>query len=376
MSEINLEPLLKWPGGKEQELPIILNNKPTFNRYFEPFVGGGAVYFNIDAKEYFINDKSEELVLLYDMIKGQKEELFLLFDSFIKSWSYLREFTIDNFDLFVQLYNQFCNNDISFAELAAQLSNVIHTNTNLVRAINILGVENDLVVIETELFDGLVDKMKRMSSIEKKLGKLSSKDLLDNFETGIKGGYYMYFRYRYNHNSLDSVKRTFLFFFIRNYAYSGMFRYNKKMEFNVPYGGIGYNSKNLIKKVRYYSSSELNRHLSKTTISNADFETFLLKFSPKKDDFIFLDPPYDTEFSTYANNSFGREEQVRLSEYLTTNCLAKWMLIIKKTDFILSLYEDKDLFINSFDKKYLVSFMNRNDKDVQHLLITNYSINK
>jgi DNA adenine methylase len=215
-----------------------------------------------------------------------------------------------------------------------------------------------------------------MSSIEKKLGKLSSKDLLDNFETGIKGGYYMYFRYRYNHNSLDSVKRTFLFFFIRNYAYSGMFRYNKKMEFNVPYGGIGYNSKNLIKKVRYYSSSELNRHLSKTTISNADFETFLLKFSPKKDDFIFLDPPYDTEFSTYANNSFGREEQVRLSEYLTTNCLAKWMLIIKKTDFILSLYEDKDLFINSFDKKYLVSFMNRNDKDVQHLLITNYSINK
>jgi DNA adenine methylase len=310
------------------------------------------------------------------MIKGQKEELFLLFDSFIKSWSYLREFTIDNFDLFVQLYNQFCNNDISFAELAAQLSNVIHTNTNLVRAINILGVENDLVVIETELFDGLVDKMKRMSSIEKKLGKLSSKDLLDNFETGIKGGYYMYFRYRYNHNSLDSVKRTFLFFFIRNYAYSGMFRYNKKMEFNVPYGGIGYNSKNLIKKVRYYSSSELNRHLSKTTISNADFETFLLKFSPKKDDFIFLDPPYDTEFSTYANNSFGREEQVRLSEYLTTNCLAKWMLIIKKTDFILSLYEDKDLFINSFDKKYLVSFMNRNDKDVQHLLITNYSINK
>jgi len=52
------------------------------------------------------------------------------------------------------------------------------------------------------------------------------------------------------------------------------------------------------------------------------------------------------------------------------------MLIIKKTDFILSLYEDKDLFINSFDKKYLVSFMNRNDKDVQHLLITNYSINK
>ena len=48
------------------------------------------------------------------------------------------------------------------------------------------------------------------------------------------------------------------------------------------------------------------------------------------------------------------------------------MMIIKNTDFIFSLYNQKGLNINSFDKKYLVSFMNRNDKDVEHLIITNY----
>lgn len=49
------------------------------------------------------------------------------------------------------------------------------------------------------------------------------------------------------------------------------------------------------------------------------------------------------------------------------------MLIIKNTDFIYSLYADHPgINIRTFDKDYLVSFMNRNDKHVTHLLITNY----
>jgi DNA adenine methylase len=48
------------------------------------------------------------------------------------------------------------------------------------------------------------------------------------------------------------------------------------------------------------------------------------------------------------------------------------MLIIKNTDFIKQLYFNKGLYINYFDKTYLVSFMNRNDKKAEHLLITNY----
>ena len=40
-----LKPFIKWAGGKEKELPIIIDNLPTnFDRYIEPFVGGGSVY--------------------------------------------------------------------------------------------------------------------------------------------------------------------------------------------------------------------------------------------------------------------------------------------------------------------------------------------
>ena len=47
------------------------------------------------------------------------------------------------------------------------------------------------------------------------------------------------------------------------------------------------------------------------------------------------------------------------------------LLIIKNTDFIYELYKD-NFNITSFDKKYMVSFMNRNDRKAEHLIITNY----
>ena len=64
-----------------------------------------------------------------------------------------------------------------------------------------------------------------------------------------------------------------------------------------------------------------------------------------------------TPSSTYDNNIFDKNEQIRLSQFLKET-RAKWMLIIKKTDFIYDLY--KDFYIFEYDKNYLVSFKNRN----------------
>ena len=110
-----------------------------------------------------------------------------------------------------------------------------------------------------------------------------------------------------------------------------------------------------------------------TEIHNKDFEQFLRESHLLNDDFVFLDPPYDSEFSTYAQNEFSKEDQKRLANYLINDCPARWMLIIKHTDFIYGLYANKEgVNIRAFEKEYVVSFMNRNNKKVTHLLITNY----
>ena len=94
-------------------------------------------------------------------------------------------------------------------------------------------------------------------------------------------------------------------------------------------------------------------------------------FSFKDVDFIFVDPPYDSEFSEYDGNSFDAAAQIELAETLS-KLPAKIMIVVKNTEFIYKLYSDKGFNITSFDKKYSVNFRNRNPRDVKHLLITNY----
>ena len=77
-----IKPFIKWAGGKEKELPYINENLPKkIKRYIEPFVGGGAVYFNINVKNSYINDKSEELINLYSCIKNNDLEFYTKINS-------------------------------------------------------------------------------------------------------------------------------------------------------------------------------------------------------------------------------------------------------------------------------------------------------
>lgn len=71
-----IQPFLKWAGGKRQLLPKIREYIPRhYNLYFEPFVGAGAVLFDIQPQIALINDANSELVNLYEIIKQQPEEL-------------------------------------------------------------------------------------------------------------------------------------------------------------------------------------------------------------------------------------------------------------------------------------------------------------
>lgn len=70
------KPILKWAGGKRQLLNELITLMPKqYNRYFEPFVGGGALFFAIQPKHAFINDYNQELINLYEVVRDQCQEL-------------------------------------------------------------------------------------------------------------------------------------------------------------------------------------------------------------------------------------------------------------------------------------------------------------
>ena len=374
-----LKPFLKWPGGKQRELVNIMPLIPKkIDRFFEPFVGGGAVYFATEAQSYFINDKSYDLIGLYKTIKNDKSNEFSnLLTEVNDGWvgvshiakthdSVLRDFFLE-----IRVTQGKLNEDLISMWVSDNFNGFVELIPNVLRC--------DLGFYQKELRVNLLRKMQRMYAIEKKKHVMPMADVDENIETALKSAFYMYFRHLLNNwegFSIGEAAKNAVYFFIRNYSYSSMFRYNSQGGFNVPYGGIGYNGNNLKAKIEYLKSNVLSEHLMKTEVSNLDFEDFFIGKNLEANDFIFLDPPYDTDFSTYDKNVFSQKDQKRLADFLTNQVKCKWMMVIKDTEFIYSLYKNKGLFFGNFDKNYAVSFMNRNGKEASHLIITNYQTQK
>ena len=69
-------PFLKWAGGKKQLIKILLGLVPNkYNRYFEPFLGGGAMYFALHPKNAYLSDINPELINTYVAVRDEYEKL-------------------------------------------------------------------------------------------------------------------------------------------------------------------------------------------------------------------------------------------------------------------------------------------------------------
>ena len=80
----NVKPLVKWAGGKRQLLPHIHAALPagTPRRYYEPFIGGGAVLFSLTPASARVNDLNSELINLYEVVREGVDELISLVSTY------------------------------------------------------------------------------------------------------------------------------------------------------------------------------------------------------------------------------------------------------------------------------------------------------
>ena len=75
-TQTRAKPFLKWVGGKTQLLPQIFELFPkNFNRYHEPFVGGGAVFFNLQPNKAILSDVNPDLIQAYQMIRDDVDSV-------------------------------------------------------------------------------------------------------------------------------------------------------------------------------------------------------------------------------------------------------------------------------------------------------------
>ena len=213
------KPFVKWAGGKRQIIDKLKEYAPDeFNTYYEPFIGGGALLFELSPKKAVINDYNEELMNVFRCIKDE----------------------------------------IKFNKMCTEL--------------------NKYEVNHSEEF----------------YYEMRSKD-----------------KDKAKYNKMQDYKRAARTIYLNKACFNGLYRVNKNNEFNVPFGKKT--------KVNTYDGQNLGiihsyLNFNEVTIQSIDFEESVKNAKPG--DFIYFDPPYDSEtntFNDYTENGFGKEEQVRLA---------------------------------------------------------------
>ena len=222
-----------------------------------------------------------------------------------------------------------------------------------------LGVKDHFEILKTELSE--IEKLYMIN--RRKFEELKSKTPDERVEDENEPLYYQ-IRNMFNDLTEKKYSEALLYFFINKTAYSGMIRYNSKGEFNVPYGRYANLNTSLVTKAH-------NNLLDKTDIYNLDYsEIFGMA---DKDDFMFLDPPYDCVFSDYGNvehkDGFNERNHIELAnQYKQLKCKA--LMVIGRTPLTEKLYGD--MIVDEYGKSYAVNIRNRFKSEASHILISNY----
>ena len=142
--------------------------------------------------------------------------------------------------------------------------------------------------------------------------------------------------------STDRHERSALFVYLNRYAFNGLCRYNSKGEFNVPFGRY---------KSPYFPEKEMQGFISKSArieLFCEDFQTILKQVG--KDDMVYCDPPYAplddiASFTSYAQNSFNREDQKRLAQtaWQIANISQGVLISNHDTEFTREIYKNARL---------------------------------
>jgi DNA adenine methylase len=366
-----LSPFLKWPGGKTQELAAVAAAAPPLTgRFIDPFVGGGSVLLATPVHvPALANDACRDLIELYTSAASGDPCFRQAVDGMASAWDALSDLE----PLYSQLGAAFASATPASAVAA------IDRHAGAVR--NLLAEAGPGLATS---FDGraaheVVAKFGRMRRLEiRHAQRLNPADLLANVEGAVRSSLYMGVRARYNAARLadrwDAV-RAADFLFLREFTYASMFRFNRRDEFNVPYGGISYNRKSLAEKARLLFSEPMLARLANTEFSSQDFEPFLADAALGAGDFVFADPPYDSDFSAYDNRPFDGLDQTRLERVLAQSP-ARVMVVIKDAPAIRALYSPDRWNVIQAAKTYMWTIKSRNDRLATHLTITNYPRNE
>lgn len=298
-TELNkIKPFLKWAGGKGQLISEIEKYYPfdtsNINKYAEPFIGGGAILFDIlnkyNLQDIYISDINKELINTYKVIQKNIDDLI---------------------------------------ELLSDMENkYLHADNHLRKKIY-----------------------------------LTSRDNFNNIKLDI--------------NNLCNVEKAALMIFLNKTCFNGLYRVNKQGLFNVPMGA--YKNPTICNIVNLYNISAKIQNINMICGDYSKSADFIDEYT-----FVYIDPPYrpltsTSNFTSYSENNFDDNEQVRLAKFIDKIHLKGAKIVISNSDptntneqdnFFYKLYSSYN--INKVNATRMINSNGKSRGKIKELLITNF----
>lgn len=341
-----VRPFIKWPGGKAAELVLLAPKFPReVERYLEPFLGGGAGLLAVEtAIPALGNDASHDLIGVYE---GLRDGLLgPAFSEMATAWDLLSAAVLWTEDA-----------TVGQEELLDRAILV------MAPALNRPG----FAPVRELLPSRIAAAIGRKFAFMEKAGVEGQPESI--LRTAVLGGAYIAMRDAAN-DMPAGPERTVLFWMVRDLCYGAMHRVNGDGAFNVAYGGASYNRRLMTQRLARSGGEALTDRLQNSSFDSGDFEDFLHRRAVGAGDFVFLDPPYDKQFSSYDGRSFGPEDHRRLAAWMARS-RARTLLVVSDSPFIRETYASiQGALVEQFDKRYAYGIKGRFSQKATHLAIS------
>jgi len=231
--------------------------------------------------------------------------------------------------------------------------------------------------IISDINSDLINTYKAIKRDVNELIKEVSKIKEEFYSSGDRSEFYYKKRDEFNQLKKDKenhlIYQAALFLFLNKTCFNGLYRVNKKDEFNVPFGRY--------KNPKIFDEDNLRRIsklLQNTKILNLDFEEAIK--DAEGGDFVYFDPPYvplskTSDFTSYTKMDFGLDDQKRLAK-VVNNLAKKGCLVMESnssSDEIKDIFQEyNNLHIYTIEAPRFISCKSDGRKPVEESVINNY----
>ena len=338
-----MEPLVKWNGGLERRVELVKSLMPEqFECYYEPFLGSGAVYFQMEGRTCFVSDKCRELMRIYKYVRMESPAFATQFKMMCSAWKRMDALFLGIADDLV---------DVAVRSRHGCYRDFIHFVRSVNEIVDRIGYSDvfshtipNPADFKMEKRHQVIQEMIRME----KLPELSEDEIEENLFTAMKASIFSFLSEVLNNKRVDAEIRTAALAFVLNYAADGPFRKDDCSQYRLPFGGKAVARRMLTAQVRMLGSDALKNHFERTTFNAMDGLAFLKKQDPGVDDFVLLDPPDEVKSNPGALD-YSPEEHRALARYLLEDCDAKWMMLVAPNVSTMHIYHKAPVQILKVD---------------------------